>query len=116
MPATVEHSYANLEKAREVRAARVALKYAIKAGEVSAARILEDPPPYAENITVVKFLSYIHGVKLKSALRAMRLCGFVVPTETLQVKSLSPSTRARLADFIRTDLQPIVKRSALEDQ
>jgi hypothetical protein len=116
LPATAEHSWTNLEKAREVRAARVALKYAIKAGEVSAARILEDPPPYAENITVVKFLSYIHGVKLKGALRAMRRCGFVAPTETLQVKSLSPSTRARLAEFIRTDLQPIVKRSALEDQ
>jgi hypothetical protein len=116
LPATAEHSRTNLEKAREVRAARVALKYAIKAGEVSAARILEDPPTYVEGVAVVDFLSYIHGVKLKSALRAMRLCGFVVPTETLQVKSLSPSTRARLADFIRTDLQPIVKRSALEDQ
>ena len=87
-----------LANANKVRSARARLKRDLAAGQVELARILADPPPYAQSARVRDLLVCVPGIGPARASRALSHCRIA---EAKTIAGLSDRQRAELIDLLQ---------------
>ena len=87
-----------LTRANEIRTQRAQLKRDLKAGRVSIAALLADPPPYLETAKVLDMLLAVPKVGRVKANKVLTQCR-VSPSKT--IGGLSERQRAELVELMR---------------